>query len=193
MPERDLKDLIRKVQQLRNQGLSFEKMAKALNDKGFTNLEGEPWKRGAVERFYKRTLFSPRPDTKPLTRTAMAHQQRRSLPEEPPQTGSLSGDLTLSDLSAMLMWWKGQPTASPDAKLEHKPYFSGSRKAANLLLNRRLLEMVAARIANTPADDPSSLDRLVEVLLWKFLGSPDRDHKGNPILRTGEIGKGGIR
>lgn len=186
MTNQDLKKLIKKVRTLRDQGLSFEKIAVALNEKGFTNLEGEAWKRGAVERFYKRrvqeTIESARtpaakrakaPSTQPLAEVAV-------IAEPVPAPDGLNQVVT--DLQDILAWWRSRKeTALPQTAMEPVK-LAGPKKGATISINNHLLGMLKDQSSASGDKNSAALSGLVEYLIWRHLGSPTHDEKGTPLV-----------
>jgi hypothetical protein len=186
MTSQDLKKLIKKVRTLRDQGLSFEKIAMALNEKGFTNLEGEAWKRGAVERFYKRRVQ----ETIETARTPAAKGTKAQSPQPSTEAEVIASPLpapdglsqVVTDLKDILAWWRSRKeTTRPQTAMEPIK-LAGPKKGATISVNHHLLGMLKDQSSASGDKSSAALSGLVEYLLWRHLGSPTHDDRGTPLV-----------
>jgi hypothetical protein len=86
---------------------------------------------------------------------------------------------TAAELVEMLQWWKAHKdgfTAMTDApqKLETRPTFQRTRTATKTIrVSEELIKRAEKEARRQKALTGGSLSGLIEVLLWRFLGSPD--------------------
>lgn len=188
MTHQDLKKLTKKVRTLRDQGLSFEKIAVALNDKGFTNLEGEAWKRGAVERFYKRrvqgTVESGLTPTVGGSKTQPSKRLQQSAALIEAVSASDGLEEVVTDLKDLLAWWRSRKvTAQAESHISLEPVqLAGPKKGAEVSINQYLLGMAKEKASQSGGRNVAALSGLMENLLWQHLGSPTHDDKGTPLV-----------
>lgn len=185
MTNQDLKKLTKKVRTLRDQGLSFEKIAMALNEKGFTNLEGEAWKRGAVERFYKRRVQNTaetRPQATGRVKAPPAKKAKEDVGGLEPVSHSDGLDQVVTDFKDLLEWWRIHKEATELQPSSEPVKLAGPKKGATISINQYVFNLAQEKALLSGGRNVAALSGLVEHLLWRHLGCPTHDDKGTPLV-----------
>ncbi len=186
MTNQDLKKLIKKVRTLRDQGLSFEKIAAALNEKGFTNLEGEAWKRGAVERFFKRrvqeTIATARKPAAGGTKAQSPQPSHEAAVIAVPVPTADGLNQVVTDIQDILAWWRSRKEPTQPQTAVEPVKLAGPKKGATISINHHLLGMLKDQSSTSGNRNSGALSGLVEYLLWRHLGSPTHDESGAPLV-----------
>jgi len=78
----------------------------------------------------------------------------------------------LDNLKALLDWWKARPEATFTAP-QPKPTFTGESKNTGIRINKTILDRATAQAREQRWQTGGSLSQLVELLLWRYIGSPE--------------------
>ena len=186
------------AQQLNFDGKSWKWFAEKLNEKGLATLSGKPFTAKNLQRFCKRheidfkkprrefeshfetmrpDLDEPEEEARPKERIRVTASGIEPVPVDPaeltgvPQLPSwLFKDL--DNLKALLDWWKSRPEATVSTP-EPRPVFTGESKNTGIRINKTILERATAQAREQRWQTGGSLSQLVELLLWRYIGSPE--------------------
>jgi hypothetical protein len=134
-----------------------------------------------VERFYKRRVLAVEGKAQPAAATSRTAAPASMSQEKVLPPGTLTVvpdplDLALTDLKEMLRWWKSrQAEVGPQGP----PAFVGPKKTRRVAIDEELLTLAEARIGKEKGQ-AADLSGLVELALWRYLGSPTRSEQGAP-------------
>ena len=180
------------AQQLNFDGKSWKWFAEKLNEKGFTTLSKKPFTPKNLQRFCKRHeldfkkprresewhLETMRPDIEEPEQGKQKQRIRVSRndiePAEMPAVPQLPPWLfkDLDNLKALLDWWKSRPEATVSTP-EPRPVFTGESKNTGIRINKKILERATVQAKEQRWQTGGSLSQLVELLLWRYIGSPE--------------------
>jgi hypothetical protein len=79
--------------------------------------------------------------------------------------------LAQEDLKDLLAWWRKQKSA-PSRETQSRPMFKGKRRNTGVHVNEDILSRVMKKVKADKVRTGGSLSLLVELLLWRYIGSP---------------------
>ncbi len=143
-------------------GKDWKKIAEVLNKLGVRTPRGSVWTRDGARNFHRslvtknRVTYPPEEATSPI----ITHQ----LPEW------LDAD-AWQDLHDMLQSWKIKRKEDM-VESQYRPMFRGKRRNSGIHVNEIILRRAMKKAKLEKARTGGSLSRLVEFLLWQYLGAP---------------------
>jgi len=141
-------------------GNNWKKISELLNGQGILAPKSKKWTRDSVRKFYQSVNSTKTPRNPEPSRTGdrLAQLARRF------------DDAALDDLEQMLKHWR-QGTAI-ESDMEQRPMFAGKRKNTGVHVNEEILARAVRKLKTEKKKTGGSLSLLVELLLWKYIGSP---------------------
>jgi len=141
-------------------GQEWQEIADILNHEGMATLKGRQWVRNNAKQFYHQNCLPP------VKRGSNARSvDARDLPEW------MDAD-AMADLKDLLEWWREKKHA-PMGKVQGRLVFSGEAKNTGVNVNLEIVKRARYKIKTDKARTGGSLSKLVELLLWQYIGSPE--------------------
>ena len=156
-------------------GRKWTTISRLLNEAGSKTQTGNPWDANNLRRYVNDHL----PDRKSKDTGARVTQARTlEVPHGADQpdpreeiTKLLHEAYQDGTLPSLIEWWRDRGGA-PLPTVEQRPIFRGTRRNTGVHVNQILLERALERVKQDKAGTGGSLSRLVELLLWRYLGEP---------------------
>lgn len=180
-------ELTGKIRELmRRHGRNFKEIAQQLTDEGITREDGAPWDRINLRSYVVRNIDSV---TKSMVKTSPMPEgakgrgidsQEETAPEAQPVLPADSQEATMTlpvDVGTLLvdLYQAGVLQRLKDGAMaveESRPMFKGRRKNTGVHVNEEILKRATEKQEREKARTGGSLSKLVELLLWKYVGSP---------------------
>ncbi|MCA1962243.1 MAG: recombinase family protein [Desulfomonile sp.] len=171
-------------------GNQYSRIAEELNEREIKTPAGKAWSRNYIRVFIKRHALdaetqatqdrgtdSPQPPRfkeAPQDLMVMVSPDIGKVLGEMYHDGTLEGLAVLyrsGELTALVdSWRKSKGVAVPVQEI--RPVFKGERKNTGVHVNKEILKLAAAKAKSEKARTGGSLSMLVELLLWRYVGSP---------------------
>lgn len=143
-------------------GKDWKRIADLLNSLGTRTFRGTVWTRDGARSFYRSSLAKDRGISQSLPRV---------YPNVPHILPDWLNDDAWQDLHEMLQSWKARNKADI-APPQYRPVFRGNRRNSGIHVNEIILRRAVKKAKLDRARTGGSLSRLVEFLLWQYIGSP---------------------
>jgi len=141
-------------------GQEWQEIADILNHEGMATPKGRQWVRNNAKQFYHQNCLPP------VKRGGNARSvDARGLPD-------WMDPNALEDLKDMLAWWRAKKDA-PLGEVQGRLVFQGEAKNTGVNVNLEIVKRARDKIKNDKARTGGSLSKLVELLLWQYIGSPE--------------------
>jgi hypothetical protein len=143
-------------------GKDWKRIADLLNSLGARTFKGTVWTRDGARSFYRSSVTKDRgiSQSPPRPSATIPH----ILPE-------WLDDDAWQDLHEMLRSWKARNNADV-VQPQYRPMFRGNRRNSGIHVNEIILQRAMKKAKLDRARTGGSLSRLVEFLLWQYIGSP---------------------
>jgi hypothetical protein len=150
---------------VKEQGHDWTKIAAVLNDRKILTATGRKWNPDSARSFY-RTHVSPK---RPLDAKKPPEKESMTSPPELPKWMDTEAQRDLED---MLEWWR-KKKSSPLREIQARPVFRGKRINSGFHINETILRKAQEKVKTDKLRSGGSLSLLVELLLWRYIGSPE--------------------
>jgi hypothetical protein len=154
-------------------GRNWEAIATSLNRKGITTIKGDAWTANNLRVFVSRNLPRDLVEDSPVDAREIAQESvdNSPLPTLSQALAEWLDGAALADLRSLLEEWRASrvlpKTRGP------VPMFKAPRRNSGFHINAEILKRAAVRVESDRAGTGGSLSKLVELLLWEFLGRPE--------------------
>jgi hypothetical protein len=143
-------------------GKDWKRIADLLNNLGARTFRGAAWTRDGARSFYRSAITKDR---------GISQHPPRAFPTIPHILPEWLDDDAWQDLHEMLLAWKSRK-GTEIIPPQYRPMFRGNRRNSGIHVNEIILKRAMKKAKLDRARTGGSLSRLVEFLLWQYIGSP---------------------